>query len=98
MGIGGEAESHRSKFRPVGFQIWSHHVPHTTTPIWMLTLGLLITHPLLAALYWGRVLAAGVLPHDGDAIAIPIFGALLFTMIVAPFVIGTGTSAYERSW
>lgn len=63
-------------------------MPRSPTPIWILTVALLIANPILNDFYWGQVLRAGVLPDDGDSIGIPIFAALVFTLMVAPFVIG----------
>ena len=63
-------------------------MPRSTTPIWILTLGLLIANPLFHDFYWGKVLESGALPHNGDSIGITVFTALLLTMMVSPLVIG----------
>lgn len=62
-------------------------MPSQPKPLWVLTWLLLIMAPVLNTLYWNIVLEAGVLPHDGDAIAIPIFAGMVFTVLISPFVL-----------
>lgn len=61
-------------------------MPSRSSPVWCLTAFLLLVFPLLNFIYWPEVLRSGVLPPDGDSIAIPMFGSVLATLVVSPFV------------
>jgi hypothetical protein len=63
-------------------------MPSQAKPLWVLTLLMLFAGPAANMIYWERVLMSGVLPPDGDAIAIPIFEGILGALIITPFVLG----------
>lgn len=71
-------------------------MPSRTSALWMLTAVLMVAYPVLNFVYWPEVLKSGVLPPDGDSIAIPMFGSLLVTLIASPIVVGVAWMCYRR--
>lgn len=63
-------------------------MPLRPMPLWVLTVLLLISAPVINITYWWQVLTSGVLSPDKDAVAIPMFAGILVTLIVAPFILG----------
>ena len=67
---------------------WRGALPRSPGPVWLLTGLLLWGFPAVNFIYWPEVLRSGVLPPDGDSIAIPMFGSILATLVLSPFVLG----------
>lgn len=63
-------------------------MPSRAWPLWVLTLIVLVGLPAMNFVYWPQVLRSGVLPPDGDTIAIPMYGSVVFALEGVPFVIG----------
>jgi hypothetical protein len=63
-------------------------LPRHPWPIWFLTGLALLGFPVVNLIYWPEVLRSGVLPSDGDSIGIPIFGSVLATLVLSPFILG----------
>lgn len=62
-------------------------MPSTAKPLWLLTWLAILVGPITDFLFWNAVLKSGALPHDGDAIAIPIFRGIVGTVALAPLVL-----------
>lgn len=71
-------------------------MPSRALVLWLLTAVLIIAYPVLNFVYWPEVLKSGVLPPDGDSIAIPMFNSLLVALIASPIVLGTAWICYRR--
>jgi len=52
--------------------------------------------PILNFIYWPLVLRSGVLPPHGDSISIPMFGSVLATLLVSPFILGVAWLCLRR--
>lgn len=63
-------------------------MPSSSKPLWVLSGVVLVALPVLNFLYWPQVLRAGMLPPDGDSIAIPMFGSVLLAVVISPVVLG----------
>ncbi|WP_157105667.1 hypothetical protein [Sphingomonas sp. TDK1] len=63
-------------------------MPSSSTSLWILSGVVLVAFPVLNFVYWPEVLRAGVLPPDGDSIAIPMFGSILLAAMASPVVLG----------
>ena len=63
-------------------------MPSKAEPLWVLTALVLFGFPVTNFIYWPEVLRSGVLPPDGDSIAIPMVGSVLLMLIVSPVVLG----------
>lgn len=59
-------------------------MPRKLWPIWLWTILLLIGFPIINFVYWWEVLISGILPPDGDSVAIPMFEGLLATIVLSP--------------
>ncbi|MGU3479136.1 hypothetical protein [Methylobacterium sp. D48H] len=62
-------------------------MPSTAKPLWLLTWLAIMVGPVTDFLFWTAVLKSGALPHDGDAIAIPIFQGIIGTVALAPLAL-----------
>lgn len=62
-------------------------MPSTAKPLWLLTWLAILIGPITDFFFWNAVLVSGVLPHDGDAIAVPIFRGIIGTVALAPLVL-----------
>lgn len=71
-------------------------MPSRPSPLWWLTVFLLVAFPVLNFVYWPQVLRSGVLPPDGDSIGIPMFGSVLATLLVSPVVVGLAWLCLRR--
>lgn len=71
-------------------------MPSRASVLWMLTAVLIVAFPVLNFVYWPEVLKSGVLPSEGDSIAIPMLGSLLVTLIASPIVLGVAWMCYRR--
>lgn len=71
-------------------------MPTRALPLWLFTIALLIGAPIVNIVYWLQVLASGTLPHDGDAVAIPMAGGVILTLMLAPLVLGTAWICLRR--
>lgn len=71
-------------------------MPSRAWPLWLLTGLLLIGFPVFNFVYWPRVLRSGVLPPEGDSIAIAMFGSFVVALIAAPIVTGAAWLCLRR--
>jgi hypothetical protein len=71
-------------------------LPSRPWPLWCLTAFVLLGFPALNFIYWPQILRSGVLPSDGDSIGIPMFGSILLTLVVAPFLLGVAWLCLRR--
>lgn len=71
-------------------------MPSRPSPLWWLTGLILIAFPALNFIYWPQILRSGVLPPDGDSIGIPMFGSIVTTLIVSPFILGVSWLCLRR--
>jgi hypothetical protein len=74
-------------------------VPTTASTIWALGGALWLSTPVAVAYALFQQLRAGAFPTDADAIAIPIFGIGVLTLLAAPFYFGliwVATRQYQR--
>jgi hypothetical protein len=56
----------------------------------------LVGFPILNFIYWPLVLRSGVLPGDGDSIAIPMFSSVLAALVLSPVVLGIARVCLRR--
>ena len=73
-------------------------MPKTSTPLWFLTVGLVIAFPIIADVYFTSM--AGAYPPDGDTIIIPIMGSVFLAVALSPLIIGCawlGLRRYEAA-
>jgi hypothetical protein len=73
-----------------------NRMPSTAKPLWLLTWLAIMVGPITNFIYWNAVLESGVLPHDGEAIAIPIFQGLVGTVALAPMVLAIAWYCLRR--
>ncbi len=71
-------------------------MPDRSKPLWILTAALLVGTPALWIVYWWQVLASGSLPHDGDAVAIPMFAGVVTGFLASPLVLATAWFCLRR--
>ena len=71
-------------------------MPRSPGLIWILTGLLLLGFPAVSLIYWPEVLRSGALPPNGDSVAIPMFGSIIVTLALSPFIIGITQLGLKR--
>jgi hypothetical protein len=71
-------------------------MPSRPWPLWLLTGLLLVAFPPLNFVYWPQVLRSGVLPPDGDNIAIPMFASIPVAILATPVLFGIAWLCLRR--
>ncbi len=71
-------------------------MPSRPWPLWFLTGLVLLGFPAVNFIYWPQVLRSGVLPSDGDSIAIPMFGSILVCLVLSPLFLGASWLCLRR--
>ena len=71
-------------------------MPPRSWPLWLLTVLVIVGFPAVNFIYWPQVLRSGVLPSDGDSIAIPMFGSAFVALAASPLVLGVAWLCLRR--
>ncbi len=62
-------------------------LPQHRWPIWLLMAGVVLGLPLTAFVYFPALLQTGILPPDGDSIAIPMAGSIFLAILMLPIAV-----------
>jgi hypothetical protein len=71
-------------------------LPRSAWPYWVLSAAVLVGLPVTSFAYFPALLQTGTLPADGDSIAIPMFGSIMFSVFTAPVVLGVTDGCVKR--
>jgi hypothetical protein len=73
-----------------------HSLPNRSSMLWLFTALILLGFPTLNFIYWPLVLKSGVLPSNGDSIAIPMFSSVLLALAASPVVLSVAWLCFRR--
>ena len=71
-------------------------LPDSRWPYWCASAVAVTGLPITSFIYFPELLRSGTLPSDSDTIAIPMFGSIIFAVILSPAIAGVTFLALKR--